>query len=224
MSERIILLCQRLVQFWFRLRLRLTVQGLENIPRSGAVILASNHVSGYDPVLLGSLMPRVCHYLAKKELFDNPWLRPLIQFFRAIPVDRSGHSPAGVRRIKRVLDQGRLVLLFPEGTRSKTGRLGEPKIGVGMLACMTDAIVVPAYIDGLFRAKASFFRRPPVTVRFGSPIHPKIQPGGLANRKEKYLQVSRTIYDEIRRLAGPELSSQNRSPEKSAISRPTHVS
>jgi 1-acyl-sn-glycerol-3-phosphate acyltransferase len=202
MSDRIVYFLQLLVQVWFRVSLRLHVRGLENIPRTGPVIIASNHVSGYDPFLIGSLMPRVCQYLAKKELFENVFLRLILSFLQAIPVDRYGHSLKGVREIKKALDAGRLVLLFPEGTRSRTGKIGAPKEGVGMLASLAGAVIVPAFIDGLFENRPSLLKRPGVIVTFGKPIYPENFAQAAKGKKERYCRISEEVYRSLVALSG----------------------
>ncbi|MFQ5628328.1 MAG: lysophospholipid acyltransferase family protein [bacterium] len=201
MTNRIVRFVQLLIQIWFRMGLRLHVKYKENIPRSGPVIIASNHVSGFDPFLVGSLLPRVSYYLAKKELFENIFLRLLLQFLRAIPVDRSGQSVGGVREIKKVLEKEQLILLFPEGTRSLDGKIGEPKKGIGLLACTTNATIVPVFIDGMFKRKPSVLKRPKVVVTFGEPLYPQKLLATAKNRKEQYSAISDKVFAQLNRLS-----------------------
>jgi len=204
MTDRIVRIFQRLVQIWFRIGLRLHVKCMENIPPSGPVIIASNHVSGYDPFLVGSLLPRVCYYLAKKELFENFFLRALMRFLRAIPVDRYGQSVGGVREIKKVLEKGKLILLFPEGTRSRDGKIGEPKKGIGLLARTTNANIVPAYIAGMFNTRPSVLKRPKVTVTFGQPLSAEKLLATAKSRKEQDGAIAHKVFAQLNRLSQAE--------------------
>ncbi|MCA9741122.1 1-acyl-sn-glycerol-3-phosphate acyltransferase [candidate division KSB1 bacterium] len=197
MIERIVLFLQRVVYVGLSLVMRIRTIGLDNIPRTGPAIIASNHSAGVDPFVIGCKMPRVCYYLAKKELFDNYFLGSLLKFLRAIPVDRFGQSISGVREIKRALDAGKLILLFPEGTRSRDGSIKKPKEGVGMLACTAKAVVIPTYIEGLLHQKPSFFKRPVVTVSFGKPIDPAELTQQAESRKDGYGAVSQAVYEQL---------------------------
>jgi 1-acyl-sn-glycerol-3-phosphate acyltransferase len=204
MADRIVLFLQGVVQVYFRMGLRLRVRGVENIPATGPVILAANHVSGYDPFIAGSLVPRLCHYLAKKELFENVFLGSLLRFLRAIPVDRHGQTLSAIREISRVLEKKGMVLLFPEGTRSKDGQVRKPKGGIGMLAVTTHAVIVPAYIGGMYKAKPSIFKRPEVSVAFGKPINPGKIASDHLSRKEKYNAISNEVYTQLLALSKQE--------------------
>lgn len=195
-TDRIVLFLQGVVQVCFRMGLRLRVRGVENIPSKGPVILASNHVSGYDPFIIGSLMPRLCHYLAKKELFENFLLGSLLRFLRAIPVDRRGQTVSGIREISRILENKGMVLLFPEGTRSKDGQIRKPREGIGMLAITTNAVIVPAYIDGMYKTRLSMFKRSEVRIAFGKALHPENIAGNNLNRKDRYHAISDEVYSQ----------------------------
>lgn len=201
MLDAVVRFSQFLVQLWFRATLRLRVSGLENFPRHGAVIVASNHISAYDPPLVGSLVPRVCHYMAKKELFEIPVFGNLIRFYRAIPIDRQGRSLGAVREVRRLLTQGCVVLIFPEGTRSRDGEIRPPKEGVGMLMAHTDAVIIPVYIDGLFGKKPSLLKRPTVHVRFGAPLPRHLDLQQQDDRRASYNAIAIAVIDAIRELS-----------------------
>ena len=140
--------------------------GSEHVPLDGPVIVAANHVSYFDPVVLGCGMRRPLTYLAKKELFDIPILGRTIRWLGAYPTDRRAGGVAAVRAAIRVLRDGRCVGIFPEGTRNLTGDAAQ-KGGAALLASLTGAAVVPAAIVGTRDAK----RFHPIRVAYGEPFH-----------------------------------------------------
>lgn len=141
-------------------------RGLENLPTEGGFVICANHLSACDPVFLASRLPRryALRFLAKKELFDKPLLKPLIVALGAIPVDR-GHADIGaIRASMQVLKEGKGLMIFPQGTRSRDNSPTPMLPGASMIALRAGVPVIPAYIDGPYR----IFRR--VEVCFGAPI------------------------------------------------------
>ena len=127
---------------------RVRVEGdFDAIPREGPVILASNHISNADPVIIGAwLTPRLgrrIHWLGKKEMFDWPVVGWMARNGGVVPVDRGAADVEAFRLAQRVLDAGHVLVVFPEGTRSPTGELQVPKDGLAMLALRTNATIVP---------------------------------------------------------------------------------
>jgi 1-acyl-sn-glycerol-3-phosphate acyltransferase len=149
----------------FHTMFRFRVVGGENVPRSGPLIVAANHISNFDPPLLGVALPRPISYMAKKELFAMPVLRQLLPHLYAFPVDRQAGGTAAVRAALRLLKEGRAVGIFPEGGRNVTGT-NEEKAGAAFLAAASGAPVVPAAIVGSRKLRP--FAR--VTVVFGEPM------------------------------------------------------
>ena len=192
---------QWLICRYFRSRYRIEVRGLERIPRKGRLLFAVNHVSAIDPFVVGSHVPRVLFFMAKKELFEHQLLAPLVRFYNCIPIDRTEFSLSSMKRIEQLLQQDEAVLLFPEGTRTKTGKLGALKNGVAMIAARNRADIMPVYIDGLFRARGSIFKRPRVRITFGEivPIAPFLQSGQTG--KEVYGEITARVEERLRRLA-----------------------
>ncbi len=141
------------------------VEGRENVPASGPLIVACNHVSYMDPPALGTACPRPISYMAKKELFDIPFLGAAIRSFGAYPVDRRGSS-AAIKRSVEVLRSGGCIGIFPEGTRNVRGD-AEVHIGVAVLASLARAPVVPVAIVGSDRA----VRLGAIKVVFGEVMH-----------------------------------------------------
>ncbi|MDZ7269206.1 MAG: 1-acyl-sn-glycerol-3-phosphate acyltransferase [candidate division KSB1 bacterium] len=201
MQRLIFRLSQLLLRIYFSALFRLEVRGRANIPRHGRLLIAANHISGYDPPLVGCLIPRVVHFMAKKELFRIPLLGPLIRFYNAIPTDRTGTSLSTVRRVSALLAAEEAVLVFPEGTRVRSGRLGAPKAGVGMLAVRNHTDILPVHLDGLQKRRGFGWRRPRVKVVFGERLAvANFLDNGRAD-KEVYLAVTAAVNARIAQLA-----------------------
>lgn len=137
---------QWLVHFVLTIVWRLEVHGQENIPKTGAVIIASNHRSFGDPPIVGSSIPRAVHFLAKKELFRFRPFGWLISNLNAHPLNRGG-DVAAFKLAQNLLSEGNALIIFPEGGRSKTEDFRPAKAGVGMLAQMAQCPIVPTYIQ-----------------------------------------------------------------------------
>ena len=131
--------------------LRAEVLGRENIPPKGRVIFASNHRSWADPPLLGFMVRRPLHFVAKVELFRNPLFGRVLRNVHAFPVRRSGVDREMLRQAMAILEAERALLLFPEGTRSTSDELLAPMPGVGFLADKSGAPVIPTYIHNSWR-------------------------------------------------------------------------
>lgn len=155
---------------------RLRIEGLENVPREGPVLVAANHLHNADPVLLAMAFPRVLYFMAKRELFGNRAFGGLIHWAGAFPVDRGKADRAAIRHAEALLAAGHAVAMFPEGTRSRTGRLGAGQPGAGLILVRSGAPLLPAAITGTDRLPGG----PGVTVRFGTPR--TILPEGGASR------------------------------------------
>jgi 1-acyl-sn-glycerol-3-phosphate acyltransferase len=135
---------------------RVHVEGdTSSIPKDGPVILAANHISNADPVLVGAwltpILGRRIHWLGKKEMFDWPVVGWMARNGGIIPVDRAAADVEAFRLARRVLDAGHVLVVFPEGTRSPTGKLQEPKDGLAMLALRTNATIVPIGVSNTDR-------------------------------------------------------------------------
>jgi 1-acyl-sn-glycerol-3-phosphate acyltransferase len=167
-----------------RLLWRVRVEGLENVPRSGGFLLASNHLSFVDSLVIPVLVPRRVAFLAKAEYFEGRGLRGLLTrgwfvALGAVPVRRGSHGEAMVslQLALQVLRDGDGFGIYPEGTRSRDGRLYRGRTGVAWLALASGAPVVPVGLVGTDRVQPVGARLPrvaPVTVRFGAPLSPDL--------------------------------------------------
>ena len=145
-----------------------TATGYENVPASGPLIVASNHRSYLDPALIGSWFPRVVRWMAKEELFRIPILSTLIRWCLAFPVARGEGDVGSIRRALRILKEGGVVGIFPEGTRNVSGEHAA-KSGAVLLATLAQCPIVPI---GVLRTDVAWrkLRASHVTMRIGAPL------------------------------------------------------
>lgn len=152
---------------------RYRVYGERNVPKKGPVILAANHASYLDPAVVGTGLWRTVNYAARENLFRNRWGGMWIRMVLGFPISRDDLDRRTLRAIMRRLQDGRVILLFPEGTRTPDGGVRDFKPGIGMLAYLSRAPVVPAYIKGSFEAfpRGARFPKPhPISICFGGPV------------------------------------------------------
>lgn len=183
----------------------LDVDGLHNIPKTGPFILASNHASHFDPPAIGSVLPREMFFFARKTLFKPGFPKWILDQLNTIPVDRDGDSDvAALRRTLKVLELQEGLVLFPEGTRTEDGRLGKAKAGVGLIACRSQAVVVPTFIRGSFEALKRGKSLPefghPMHISFGKPLFPSDYDNRSPD-KTRYTYAAQTIMHAIEALS-----------------------
>lgn len=158
-----------LLRIIFTVVLRLRVEGTENIPANGPLVIASNHLSLLDPPVLGTVATRKVHFMAKQELFV-PILGDIYKLLGAFPVRRGGADRTAIKHGIDILQNNQVLAIFPEGTRSKTGKLGKAEPGALMMASKAKAAIVPACVIGTdYKRQGRIW--PEVTVRFGKPIY-----------------------------------------------------
>lgn len=157
-----------------RLLFRLEIVSPGLVPATGPVLIVSNHVSVLDPPLVGGAAPRPLYFMAKEELFRIPLFGRLIRSLNARPVRRDGSDMRALKAALAQLEEGHALLVFPEGTRGEEGQpLRDGKPGVGMLAVLSGAPVVPVYVSGSGVAlpRGRTLPRPArVRVTFGPPL------------------------------------------------------
>ncbi len=145
--------------------------GREHLPRSGPLLLASNHRSFLDPFVIGTLVRRPVYYMAKRELFEKRWQAVLLNALGAFPVDRGAGDRGAMETARVILARGDCVVVFPEGTRVRSGPLGVPRRGVGRLALETGVPVVPVAVFGSEHVRRGWRIRPrKVSLRVGAPL------------------------------------------------------
>jgi len=164
-------LARAILQPFFHLYFRVARKGREHIPASGPVILAANHRSFLDPFVIGILVRRPVYYMAKKELFYKRWQGWLLNALGAFPVDRGRGDEDAIATAREILARGDCVVIFPEGTRVRSGPLGPPRRGVGRLALQTGAPVVPVAVIGTDGVRRGWRIRPrKIRIRCGRPL------------------------------------------------------
>ena len=159
-----------LCRFWFGLIFRTRVIGAENIPANGAFILAANHVSNWDPPFLGTFIDREICYMGKEELFKNPVMAWICRNLHVFPVRRGAVDKTAIKTAVKILNEKKCFGIFPEGTRSKTGKLGRAESGVSLIAAMTKVPIIPSAIvntEKIF-SREKFFPR--LAVVYGTPL------------------------------------------------------
>ncbi|MBM7701705.1 lysophospholipid acyltransferase family protein [Metabacillus iocasae] len=169
---------------------RIEAIGTENIPKEGGVILCSNHIDNLDPPAVGITCPRPISFMAKEELFHAPILKNILPGLQAFPVKRGMGDREALRRGIALLKQGNVLGLFPEGTRSKDGKLGKGLAGVGFFALRSEAAVIPCAIIGPYK----MFQK--VKVVYGLPMNME----DFRERRASADEVTEAIMREIAEL------------------------
>jgi 1-acyl-sn-glycerol-3-phosphate acyltransferase len=178
---------------------RVKVSGTNNIPQSGAFILASNHISYFDPPLVGSCITREVYFFAKKELFNFKPFGFVLNRVNARPVKRGVIDRSALETAIEILKAGKALTVFPEGTRSKTDDFLPPKPGIGMIAREAGVSIVPAFIHGANRLSDCFWGKTRLTVKYGGPISAEWVKCQSAE-KEGYLSIAGEIMKRIGKL------------------------
>jgi 1-acyl-sn-glycerol-3-phosphate acyltransferase len=189
----------------------------------GPQILASNHVCNFDPLLVGLGARREIHFLAKEELFTASRLFAwLIHTYNAWPVRRGGADSSAIKRCSWLLGRRQTLVLFPEGTRSKTGEVNRFKPGIGMLAINNHVPVVPVYLGGVSRSIISYlvdrdfvkrgYRKKPqrnegIRIAFADPVYPN----GFAADRQGYEEMTKEVEKRVRALAETQTKAEARS-------------
>jgi 1-acyl-sn-glycerol-3-phosphate acyltransferase len=178
-----------IVKPYLWIRFKIKVIGIENIPTKGSLIIASNHISNFDPIILTCLIERKIHFLAKAELFKYRLTKWFFKKIHAIPVNRhSGIAIHAVRQSISVLKDEKVLGIFPEGTRCRNGKKSEPKKGVGFFAEKCKSPIIPIALIGMDKIKGL---RCPITVAVGKVID--IEDLDSSN----YLRISKLVMEEI---------------------------
>jgi len=195
---------------WFLARLLLhalfgfSIRGKERVPKTGPVILAANHLSILDPIAIGAAIWRPVSFFARADLFRLPVLSWLLPRLYAIPVERGESDLSAIKKALRTLERGAAFGIFPEGTRSRTGRLQPFKTGVAAIALRTGTPVVPVAVMGTEKALpvgARMIRlRRPIRVVFGDPIP---VPKKERPSREDLLRLTREIEAKVAELLDP---------------------
>ena len=186
------------------LKYRMRVTGRENVPASGGAVIAANHCSYLDPpVMAGCNNRRIVHFMARDTLFSNPIARWFFPRVAVIPLDRTRGDLGALKKAIATLKEGKVIGLFPEGTRSPDGRMHPAKGGIGFLIAKGEVPVVPLYISGTYAAfpKGAKKMHPSrVVARLGKPITPEEIRAAMPTKGD-YEAVGELVMSRIRELA-----------------------
>lgn len=192
----------------YKLYFRWRVYNPERVPLEGGVILAANHASFLDPPLVGSGVRRGINYLARESLFRFPVMGWVLRQWQVVPVDRDGGGAKGLKAILDRLLAGGAIILFPEGTRTRDGKLQPARSGIGLTVIKSTAPVVPVRVFGTFEAYGRHLRIPRpfrVAVKYGRPmdfaqLRAEAKVCSKPRLKEIYQQVANEIMAAIAKL------------------------
>ena len=190
----------------YRFYFRWHVYNAERVPLTGSVILACNHQSFIDPPLVGAGVRREINYLARENLFRFPVMGWVLHQWQVVPVDREGGGARGLKAILDRLKQGGAILLFPEGTRSKDGKLQPARSGIGLTVIKSTAPVIPVRVFGTFRAYGRHMKLPrplPVGVKYGRPLDfAGLRAEAKGCSKDRLKQIYQQAADQIMKAIG----------------------
>ena len=185
---------------FFKSYLGFKVYGKENIPKKGAFILAANHSSYLDPPLLAVSFKRALHFITRDKLLKAGLLGRILSYANTIPVKRHGRDMVALKKTLLLLKNGKVLVVFPEGARSKNRELKKAKKGAGFLVCKSNVPVLPVYIKGTFDAQPrglKTLKRHPVSVHIGKAV----RYGGKFVKTHK-LDLYQAISDDIMKQVG----------------------
>lgn len=183
---------------FFRIFFRNEVIGAEHIPKRGPVLLCANHIHVLDPPLIGVSIKRPVTFMAKAELFKIPLIAAYLKKLKGFPVKRGAPDKAAIRTSLQVLKNGDAFVIFPEGTRSKTGELGPAFTGAGFIALKEKCTVIPIAIIGQYR----LFRK--MKVAIGPPVMiedlrgDKVTKENAREATERMMNSIQSLLDEYR--------------------------
>jgi len=192
------------VRVVLRLLTRWKVNGKQNLPKEGPVMIVANHIQTVDPLWLAVSVDRKVIFMAKEELFRNKILGPVVRGCGSFPVHRGGIDKEALRKAYELLSQGMVLGMFPEGSRSPNTRLQRAHTGAARIALRSGVPIVPAGISGTekLKGKAWILRRPRLTVTIGKPFYPPSYDGKLT--KEQIAELTESMMQHIAELLPPE--------------------
>lgn len=208
LGDRVYWICHSTIRYVYKQLISGDIEGLQNIPQSGACILAVNHASHLDPPLIGCNVTRKINFFARKTLWKPGLASWWLDIIGTIPIDRDGDSDINaMKRTLGTLKQGGLLTLFPEGTRSLDGNLQTAKPGIGLIAGKSQATIVPCRLFNTFGVLSRDSKLPNLSSRihmvYGKPLAPsEFDPGRQAG-KQRYQIIADRIMEAISKLKQP---------------------
>ncbi|MBO5008519.1 MAG: 1-acyl-sn-glycerol-3-phosphate acyltransferase [Clostridia bacterium] len=188
-------LISSIVKWYITKVFTIKVTSAENMPQEGGCILCSNHISNFDPVVLGCAMERPVRFIAKQELFKIPVVGWYLKSINIIPVKRGSGDIGAVKASLRALKDGEVLGIFPTGTREKKHPDAQPKPGVALIAAKADVPVIPVHIDASYKPFSK------VSITVGKPVDMSGYTGRKLNQEE-LADAACHIYSSIKALGG----------------------
>ncbi|MGC1852990.1 MAG: lysophospholipid acyltransferase family protein [Solirubrobacterales bacterium] len=177
---------------------RVRAIGVENVPKTGPLLLAPNHFSQMDHFFVGLYLRRQVRFMAKSQMFGPPVLTYIYKHGGVFPVRRGHHDEEAFKTAFTILEQGGMLLVYAEGGRSRSDELGEPKPGIGRIALESGVPVVPVAVYGSAKVRRwKRFRFPRVTVQFGEPVS---FPVDSAPSRERQLEAATEVFGQVREM------------------------
>lgn len=184
----------KIIKFFLSLILkifyRIETKGLDNIPKHGRAVLCSNHLNILDPIVLAIAIPRTISFMAKKELFRNKFLVNVLRLLTAFPVDREGSDLSAIRTSLKILQNERVLGIFPEGTRKSKMDLESVKPGIGLISIKAKSPIIPVAIQSNYRLFSK------IKIRIGQPIYLNDYYGQKLKTQD-YIKISKDILKSI---------------------------
>lgn len=179
---------------------RVRAIGVENVPKTGPLVLAPNHFSQMDHFFIGVYLRRKIRFMAKSQLFGPPVLTYIYKHGGVFPIRRGHHDEEAFETVRRLLDQGEMLLVYAEGGRSRSQQLGEPKPGIGRIALESGVPIVPVAIKGSEYARQwKKLRFPKTTVQFGEPLTFPVED---SPSRERQLEIATEVFGRVRQMYG----------------------
>jgi 1-acyl-sn-glycerol-3-phosphate acyltransferase len=201
-SKKILYIFSRfIIRIFAKIFLGFEVRGRELIPKNSGVVVASNHISFLDPMVMGAAFPYNLNFMARSSLFRSFLFGRLIKAVNAFPVERDNPGPDTIRYAIKLLKRNESLLMFPEGTRGNGLELLPGRPGVGLVALKAKAVIVPVFIDGAEKVLpkgSKFIKFKKIKVIFGEPIDTKKYNG--KGDRDLYQKISNQIMDSIAKL------------------------
>jgi 1-acyl-sn-glycerol-3-phosphate acyltransferase len=177
---------------------RVRAIGVENVPKTGPLVLAPNHFSQMDHFFVGVYLRRKIRFMAKSQLFGPPVLTYIYKHGGVFPIRRGHADEEAFETVRQLLDQGEMLLVYAEGGRSRSQKLGEPKPGIGRIALESGVPIVPIAIKGSERARQwKKLRFPKTTIRFGEPLTFPVEE---SPSRERQLEVASEVFARVREM------------------------
>jgi 1-acyl-sn-glycerol-3-phosphate acyltransferase len=183
-----------LFSIYFFIFNKVIVHGCENIPNTGGFVLCSNHIHWLDPLLMGAYIKRNINFMAKAELFKSKFFAIILNGINAFPVKRGSPDISAIKTSLKIIKNGHVLGIFPEGTRSKDGNLKPAEPGVALIALKAQAPVIPMRIKGNYRPGGKLLISIGKPIEFGEQNSKKLS-------MDEMIRISQNIMDEIGKLA-----------------------